>query len=377
MGRINAKRWSVFILTFLCILLAFLLLSSSQAVGNGVREGLKLCADVVIPSLFPFMVLSGFMATSKVSLLLNKIFMPVTKYLFRLPAAAASPLLMGWIGGYPVGARTLALMVGQQRISEKTASRMLCFCVNAGPSFLICAVGAGMFGSTQVGLLLLGAQVMSSIAIGVILGLFSQKESPLQNGSPYGYRPNSVCFVQSVNDASAGMMTICAFVVLFSAITSLILSTGVVTSLASSLKSVFPSLNSGLFEACLFSVLEVVAGCKKLAAYGFGGLLAAAALLSFSGLSVIFQVLAAVHGSGINTKPFLISRVLHGGLTLTFFCMLLRIFPQAITVFENLSQPVAATEGSSGGSICLLAMCAVFLLTTGGRKQVNEPRIKS
>lgn len=362
----DIRHCGVFILTCFCILTAILFLSSSQIVGSGVREGLRLCSDVVIPSLFPFMVLSGFMATSRISSMLNKIFSPITKYVFRLPVAAASPLLMGWVGGYPVGARTLTLMVNQRHLSEKTASRMLCFCVNAGPPFLMCAVGASMFGSMKLGILLLAAQFTSSLIIGIALGLLSKKEGEPPSSPPYRFRPYSICFVQSVNDASAGMISICSFVILFSAITSLLTSTGAITSLVNAFTEIFPALNSKWFEACIFGVLEVTTGCKALSEFSFSGLHAAAALLSFSGLSVICQVLAAVHGSGINVKPFLISRIFHGMLTLFVFDVLLRIFPQTITVFERLGQPIAMTSGTAASSFSLLAMCAVFLLTTGG-----------
>lgn len=361
------RRTGVAVLTVFCALLAGLLLWRSQIVGGGVRTGLRLCAEVVIPSLFPFMVLSGFLATSRVSAVLARLLRPLT-LLLRLPQNAAPPLLMGLIGGYPVGARTLAVMVSQHRLSPRTASRMLCFCVNAGPPFLLCAVGAGMFGSTQAGLLLLAAQAASALLIGLVLGIFSREEAagtptPPQNG----FRPYSVCLVQAVNDACAGMLSICSFVVLFAAAAALLSSTGIFALAAQWLSALFPALSPALLEAVFFGVLEVTTGCEALAACGFWGLLCAAALLSFSGLSVIFQVLAAVHGTGISVRGFLISRLFHGGLTLALFCLLLRVFPQAVQAAVSFSRPAAVTAGTAGGSFFLLAMCAVFLLQAAPR----------
>lgn len=368
------RRGGMLVLTAMCAVLAVLLLASPKPVGDGVRAGLRLCGDVIIPSLFPFMVLAGFVATSRVCVVLERILLPLT-YLLRLPARAGAPLLMGLIGGYPVGARTLSIMVGQKSLDKDTASRMLCFCVNAGPPFLLCAVGAGMFRSLQVGGLLLVAQLLSTLVIGIVLGLF--EPSPESCAVPQqGYRPYSTCFVQAVNDACTGMFSICAFVVLFSAITSLITATGAAGALTAAISSQFPALGKDLINGILFGALEVTTGCRLLGRCGYSGMLAAAALLSFSGLSVVFQVMAAVHGSGISVRGFVLSRVVHALLTLGVFAGLLHVFPQAEQVALSLSQPVEAYSGTVGSSASLLAMCAVFLLTYGSRNATGTNRIR-
>lgn len=368
------RRGGMLVLTTMCAALAVLLLASPKPVGDGVRAGLRLCGDVIIPSLFPFMVLAGFVATSRVCAVLERVLLPLT-YVLRLPARAGAPLLMGLIGGYPVGARTLSIMVKQSNLDKDTAGRMLCFCVNAGPPFLLCAVGAGMFRSLQVGGLLLAAQVISTVVMGIVLGLFEPPPDAC-TVQRQGYRPYSTCFVQSVNDACTGMFSICAFVVLFSAITSLITATGAASALTAAITSQFPALGKDLVNGILFGVLEVTTGCRTLGRCGYSGMLATAALISFSGLSVIFQVMAAVHGSGISVRGFVFSRFVHALLTLGVFAGLLRVFPQAAQVALSLSQPVQAYSGTVGSSASLVAMCAVFLLTYGNRNATGTNRMR-
>lgn len=352
------------LLALCCVAAAVALLWNAKAVGGGMRQGLALCANVVIPSLFPFMALSGFVATSRVSLVLGRVLRPVTKYVLRLPDTAAAPLLMGFIGGYPVGARTLGLLVRERRILPRTAGRMLCFCVNAGPPFLLAAVGAGMLGSLRLGALLLLAQVGSALVIGFVLGLFAPREEAAAP-TPQGFRPYSYCFVQSVCDAASAMMPICAFVALFSALGALLTQSGAPQALSAALGGVFPSLGPDTVNALLLGLLEVTNGCSAAATAGQSGLFAIAALISLSGVSVVFQVLAAVHGTEIPVRGFLLSRFAHGGLTLFLFGFLLRLFPQALAVFGNAAQPMRAVSGNVGGSVSLLLMCAVFLLSTG------------
>jgi hypothetical protein len=55
------------------------------------------------------------------------------------------------IGGFPTGARTLSAMVGAGKMRRQDAERMLAFCVNPGPAFVLVAVGQKMFGSPQIG----------------------------------------------------------------------------------------------------------------------------------------------------------------------------------------------------------------------------------
>ena len=49
------------------------------------------------------------------------------KAFFHLPACTACTVFMGFIGGYPVGAKMTASLLEQKRIDSKTAVRLLCF----------------------------------------------------------------------------------------------------------------------------------------------------------------------------------------------------------------------------------------------------------
>ena len=44
---------------------------------------------------------------------------------------------------------------------------MLRFCVNAGPAFIISAVGAGMLGSVRMGVVLFAAHILASVLVGI------------------------------------------------------------------------------------------------------------------------------------------------------------------------------------------------------------------
>ena len=137
-----------------CVLCAAILVLDGDVVAAGALSGVQLCLQTVIPSLFCFMVLTGFLINSGLYRLISLPLGPLTKGLFCLPPSMGSVVLLSLIGGYPMGAKSIAGLLEQGRLDRATAQRMLPFCCCAGPSFIITAVGSGMFGSAQAGILL-------------------------------------------------------------------------------------------------------------------------------------------------------------------------------------------------------------------------------
>ena len=96
------------LLLSLALFAAFLLCPTACA--DGVREGLSLAAVQALPALFPFFVVSGLLVrcdTARLSPLLAK---PLAR-LYGLPPEAAPALVLGLIGGYPVGAATACALL--------------------------------------------------------------------------------------------------------------------------------------------------------------------------------------------------------------------------------------------------------------------------
>ena len=158
-----------------------------DGIGEGIHNGLTLCATVILPSMFPFMVLSAFLVKSGLALRIGRVLEKPTRLLFGLPGCAATAILMSMIGGYPVGAKAVSELKESGELTESQCSRMFCFCVNAGPAFLIFAVGSNMLGSVQVGVILYASQLIASLLIG-IGSRFFLKEKTGGDGAPLARR---------------------------------------------------------------------------------------------------------------------------------------------------------------------------------------------
>lgn len=340
------KRFPSLLISLSFLLLALLLLVCSDAVQQGVSSGLQACVTVLIPSLFPFMVLSGILSASRATNDFQRLLAPVMHRVFHLPACAACTVLMGLIGGYPVGAKMTASLLDQGQIDGKTAGRLLCFCTNAGPSFLISAVGVGLLGNIEAGVLLLCCQWLSALLIGFFLGLCHRKEPLEESGRKKAGLPFPAALVQGVQSGIDGMLSVSGYVLLFSAIIELLFS--------------FRG-EQNQWILLIAGLLEVTTGCIR-AASG-ANLVWIGFLVSFSGFSVFCQASSFFKGKKPPFFPFLCSRLSHGLITASLVKIGSFCFPEAAaTVFSNLaSHSIPHLSGSPIVSVLLLLLCAIFL----------------
>ena len=136
------------------------LLWQNETASAAVRQGLALCARSVIPSLFPFFVVVSFAVGCGFFTVLRRLGLPV----------GAAVFLMGIVGGYPVGARTVGELYRGGGLARERAETLLTFCNNAGPSFIFAIAGVGVFGSQKTGLALYVIHILSALAAGGLLG---------------------------------------------------------------------------------------------------------------------------------------------------------------------------------------------------------------
>ena len=151
-----------------CLAALGVLLLCSADTARAVREGLALCAGSVIPALFPFLAVSGLLTALDAGAAPGRGRMLLARVLGCGPAGAGA-FLLGLVGSYPVGARTVAQLYREKRISRPEACRLLLFCNNCGPAFILGVAGLGCFGSLRAGGLLWAVHVLAALGIVLVL----------------------------------------------------------------------------------------------------------------------------------------------------------------------------------------------------------------
>ena len=346
---------------------AALLLYPQQAM-QAARDGLELCANVIVPSLFPFFVLSSLVVELGMARYLGRALEKVMWPLFRVGGACASALVLGLIGGYPVGARTAIRLYETGACSRAQAQRLLAFCNNSGPAFILGVVGTGIFESGRIGALLYLAHLAASVCVGVLFRFWGgDGEGPRRAPAPH-FRAQrfSAAFTQSVMGSLTSILNICAFVVFFTVAIRLLFLSGAMDRAAALAEVLLSPLgvDRSWAERLLIGLLEVSSGVASLAGEGAlaGRVSMAAFMLGWAGLSVHCQVLSFVGDSGLSVGPYLGGKLLHGFLSAAFAAALTRLLPPEQSVSSYLSQQVEALAALDFHSCLALNAAAAFLV---------------
>ena len=262
-----------------------LFLAEAGFVRAAAEEALNLCARSVIPALFPFLVVSSLLLSLGLGELLSPMLAGLMEPLFQVDGVGSSALLLGLIGGYPIGAKAAADLYRKKRLSQPEAERLLTFCNNSNPVFLISVLGAGVFGSVRAGVWLWLIHLLSALLTGLLFRNWGngRQRRELSRASPFQAVSFSSAFVAAVRESLAGMLSVCAFVTFFYVLARPLASLG---------GQLGPAL-VGLTE--LFSLTPLLSADRA-------GFILAAAMAGWGGLSVLCQTAAVLEGSGLRLR---------------------------------------------------------------------------
>lgn len=324
-----------------------LVLSFPKCSANGVTKGIEFCLNILVPSLFPFMVLSSFMVTSGFYKFLAKPLGFITKTLFGLPAQCSTAVLLSIIGGYPVGARSVGNLYNNGVISRKQAEKMAYFCVSSGPGFLITFVGSTLYCNIQVGVILFVSSIISVFICGIIARFSIKTNVQVVNNSNIENTINinfSSSLIKSVASGTKATIDMCSMVIVFNVLISFI----------------DLLINNEYIKNLSYILFEVTTACNNLA--GNTSISVVAFALGFGGLCVHFQIFQGIKSINISKRLFFLFRILQGIITALSTKVLLYFFPITQQVFNNMqNKTVVFSSSNCFGSLMLLITAVCFL----------------
>lgn len=271
-----------------------LLILDGKTALYGARQGLTLCFQTVIPSLFPFLffsslLISGLMGTSSLAGIGR---------LFGIPEGCASLLIPGFLGGYPAGAQCIGRLYRQGILSGTTAERLLMFCCNAGPAFLFGILPAA-FPKKSVLWQIWWIQLLSAAMIAVCT-------APGQSApSPSRFHDTPLSAVEAMTGAIRATASICGWIILFRVLIAFLE------------RWVMWALPMELRVLCI-GLLELANGCSMLGRISNDRLrvFICCVLLSSGGCCVAMQTASVING--LSLKSYLKGKALQ-----SILCILL------------------------------------------------------
>lgn len=300
------------LLTILFVFFVGCILTNSQLSLAYAAMGLNLWFQKMIPSLLPFMILSGIMVRLKLTDKFAMILYPLIRPLYQVRKNVCYAMLMGFLCGFPMGARVVDDLYTRQMISKREAEYLLAFCNNIGPvyfcSFVLPLLGRKLvlpylFG--MYGIPLLYGLVLRYTLFQDLPGKADERRKMpfLMSCENVAAHPSLAERLLEETDGAIqssveNILTLGGYMILFN------------------LLNLFPHILLGKPPAFLSPLLEITGGLTMLGdSFPLFSLLA----LSFGGLSCIAQTYSSIRNSGLSIGRYILHKITLTALNILFY----------------------------------------------------------
>ena len=221
---------------------------------------------------------------------LSRLFKRPIKFLFNVNSNCVSAVLLGCIAGFPIGAKCVAILYIKGLCSKSEAEKILPYCNNAGPAFIIGALGDYR---------LYIVQILSAVICGVI---FSFPRRKVITDTTY-IETAPISLSAAIINAGTSLISVCGHICFFSFLLTIIVK----------------FITNPFLITLICGFTEITSGIKCTANMPHG-LAFAGLFCGWSGLSVHMQISSFLSPHGISAKYCIIGKLLQG--IIMFFILL-------------------------------------------------------
>ena len=331
--------------TVLCLLLIF-----SKTNFESVKNSTNIFLSNILPSLFPFILFTEIILSSNIIDMLSNIFGFITKNIFKINKNCTPAIIIGFLCGYPMGAKTITHLYNENKISREDANKLITFTNNCNPVFILSTIGISIFSNLYIGIILLSSHYISSICTfffvthtSIIHENLSLEKTFFKNDTTNSSKKSTeLTFFEiiktSILKSFITLGIIFGFIVLFNLGFSII--NEFLTKLNISQNTI--SFLSGIFEVTKGSLSVYSLNLPidlKIIAISF--------LLGFSGLCIIFQVYSVLQENKFRFKILFFSKLVQGIISAFFTFIMLKILNIQyvnLAVYNNISNTITYDE---------------------------------
>lgn len=278
--------------------------------------GLNLWFRKMIPTLLPFMILSGILIRMDLTEGAVRLAHPFLRFFFRTSPNGSYTLIMGFLCGFPMGARIVGELYGTGKLSKWEAQHLLAFCNNIGPIYFL-SFAMPMLGIKKVSgpfLLMYGLPLLYGF---VLMRVFPhirwKRKKEMTDTVNLGQmvkfpqipgkseKPSTPSLLAATDEAIRsglfGIAKLGGYMVFFNLLNILFVP--------------FSRLSSGLlgFYNCILEITNGIDRCGQLFPY------TVLILLPFGGFSCIGQTYSMICHTDLSIRPYLIHKIVQTVLT--------------------------------------------------------------
>lgn len=298
------KKYTNTVIILICTFFLLQFLINRNLIFDTVGFSLNIWISSILPSLFPFFVITDILNSYNVINYIPKFIKNIFKRLFNINDNSLFILFISMLSGFPSNARNIKNLYKENKITKEEAEHLLFYTHFSNPMFIFGTLVVIFLNNKNLGLLILISHYLPNFIIGFLVRKYN---NPKHN---YNINTNNNCnnfgiiFTKSIKSSIDSLLLISGTLTVF-----LIISTIIINLFN------LNQLNSLLIK----SILEITSGLKELSTINFNNstlVIMSSCILSFGGLSVHMQVINELAETDISYKNFFIGRVFQTILSL-------------------------------------------------------------
>lgn len=287
------------------ILIFILAVINSKTLYTGALSGIQLWLFTVVPTLFPFLIMSDIMVHMNTTDYISVILQPVTKPLLSISSSGNYAIITGLLCGYPVGAKTCADLVKEKKISITEGNYLLTFVNNASPAFISSyIVNALLFGSCSAVYISALIYIPSIMTAFILNPFFRKKMENDKIKNTFG------------NYCASGRFTL--ETTIFSTVNTLLKIGGYIT-IFSIFCEFIKLIPIHIIKMVISGLLEITTGTFLISISTIPLKWKIELIVFFTslgGASTLFQTKSMISGSGLSIKWYIIGKIICSVLSL-------------------------------------------------------------
>ena len=289
----------VIIISLMCLIEIII---TKNVVFSTISYSIKLWINSIIPSLFPFFVLSYILISYDITNYIPVFIKNIFKRLFNTNDNVITLFFLSLLSGFPSSGKNVRLMYDNNLIDGKMASHALIFTHFSNPLFILGTVSIFFLHDEKLGIIILISHYLPNIILGIVT-----RNSISSHDSIIVKTNNKISFIkvfiESIRSSFDSLMLILGIITCFLIISNLI-------------SSIF---KFGIYtDAVVKGLLEMTIGLKSISSINIPNIykvVISSMILSFGGLSVHMQILSFIEDTDISYRPFFIARIYHSILS--------------------------------------------------------------
>lgn len=316
------------IVLFLAVILIF-----PASSYQGAKRGLLLWFNTVLPTLLPFIILSNLIIRMQITKPLSKLLYPIFHTIFRVSRGGCYPVLMGFLSGIPVGAKSIADLVENESIGKEEGQYLLSFCNNASPMFIMSYIAISQLKQPDMRFhLLLILYISAILSAFIYFRLFppmKQYSNKQVSALEFNEHPCSKSFLQNKGEIPKFDITLIDSAIMdgFEVITK-VGGYIILFSIPAQIISGISGLETYL-KLSLIGILEITTGINQISGSGLdmnSKIALITALTAFGGLSGMAQTKSVIGNARLSIGTYFKTKVFNAIITFFLITLYLKLF---------------------------------------------------